>query len=163
MSQWADDERCIEVVASGLPLYHGAQLAVDITLRCAVSSSGEARLGAACVDAIVCTNARADKEQKYSELLAGDRCRLIVVALETGGRWSSEALEFVEGPARARSREAPPNQAVGLSGLEEEMVRMLSVSCAKAFATSFLFGRGALHAVSGADNVPDATDLYGET
>ena len=54
----ADDERCVEVVASGLPLHHGAQLAVDITLRCAVSSSGEARPGAARVDGIVCTNAR---------------------------------------------------------------------------------------------------------
>ena len=29
----ADDERCIEVLASGLPLFHGAQLAVDISLR----------------------------------------------------------------------------------------------------------------------------------
>ena len=35
------------------PLYHGAQLAVDITMRCAVSSSGEARPGAARVDGIV--------------------------------------------------------------------------------------------------------------
>ena len=29
-------------------------------------------------------------------LLEGDRCHLVVVALETGGRWSSEALELVE-------------------------------------------------------------------
>ena len=159
-----NDERCIEVVASGLPLHHGAQLAVDITMRCAVSSSGEARLGAARVDGIVCTNARADKEQKYSELLAGDRCRLIVVALETGGRWSPEALEFVEGLARARALEAPPNQArSAFLAWRRRRYRMLSVSCAKAFATSLLFGCGALHAVSGADgNVPDATDLYGE-
>ena len=27
----ADDERCIEMVASGLPLFHGALVAVDIT------------------------------------------------------------------------------------------------------------------------------------
>ena len=45
---------------------------------------------------------------KYSELLAGDRCRLIVVALETRGRWSPQALEFVEGLARVRVR-GPPN------------------------------------------------------
>ena len=60
-----DDERCFEVVASGLPPYHGAQLAVDITMRCAVLSSGEARPVAARVDGIMCMNARADKEQKY--------------------------------------------------------------------------------------------------
>ena len=94
-----DDERCIEVVASGLPLYHGAQLAVDITMRSAVTSSDEARPGAARVDGIVCINARADKEQKYAELLAGD-----------------------QGLARARAREAPPNQArSAFLGLEEEM------------------------------------------
>ena len=51
-----NDERCVEVVASGLPLYHGVQLAVDI-MRC----SGE-RPGAAHGNEIVCTNARADKE-----------------------------------------------------------------------------------------------------
>ena len=71
-----DDERCIEVVVSGLQLYHDAQLAVDITTRSAVTRSGEARSGAAPVDGIVCMNARADEEQKYAEeLLAGDRCR----------------------------------------------------------------------------------------
>ena len=50
----ADDERCIEVVASGLPLFHGAQLAVDITLRCALTSRGEPRTGAAREDGITC-------------------------------------------------------------------------------------------------------------
>ena len=156
-----DDERCIEVVASGLPLYHGAQLAVDITMRSAVTSSDEARPGADRVDGIVCINARADKEQKYAELLAGDRCRLIFVAL--GGRWSPEALEFIEGLARARAREAPPNQArSAFLAWRRRWTRLLSVSCAKAFATSLLFGPGVLHAVCGADGgVPDATDLYG--
>ena len=65
-----DDKRCIEVVASGLPLYHGAQLAVDITMRSAITSSDEARPGVARVDGIVCINARADKEQKYADLRA---------------------------------------------------------------------------------------------
>ena len=31
----ATDHRAIEVLASGLPLHHGVQLAVDITIRCA--------------------------------------------------------------------------------------------------------------------------------
>ena len=34
-------------------------------------------------------------DAKYHELLSGEKCRLVVVALETGGRWSSEAIEFV--------------------------------------------------------------------
>ena len=90
----ADDERCIEVVASGLPLFHGAhQQAVDITLRCALTSRGAPRTGAAREDGITCHNARADKAQKYAELLVGDRFLFVVVALETGERWSTEALE----------------------------------------------------------------------
>ena len=36
----ATDEREIEVVAAGLPAHYGAQLAVDITLRSAVTSVG---------------------------------------------------------------------------------------------------------------------------
>ena len=43
----ATDEREVEVVASGLPLQHGAQLAIDVTLRSALTSFGTA-----------CTNAR---------------------------------------------------------------------------------------------------------
>ena len=81
----ANDERAVEVLASGLPLFHGAQLAVDTTLRCALTTSGTPRPGAAALDGIVCAAARADKELKYSELLSGDRCRLVVVAMEDWG------------------------------------------------------------------------------
>ena len=42
----ASDERSIEVLASGLPL-HGAQLAIDFTLRSALTSCGSAIPGAA--------------------------------------------------------------------------------------------------------------------
>ena len=35
------DERSIEVLASGLPAHHGAQLAVDITLRSLLTAQGE--------------------------------------------------------------------------------------------------------------------------
>ena len=36
-----------------------------------------------------------------------DRCRLVVVGIESGGRWSPEAVEFVDMLAGARAREAP--------------------------------------------------------
>ena len=44
------DAREIEVLASGLPMHHGAQLAVDITLRSAVNASGGACANAATVN-----------------------------------------------------------------------------------------------------------------
>ena len=37
-----EDDRSVEVLTSGLPMHHGAQLAVDITLRSAVTSFGAA-------------------------------------------------------------------------------------------------------------------------
>ena len=54
----ANDEREVEVLASGLPLEHGAQLAVDVTLRSAVTASGRACPNAAVVDGAVANAAR---------------------------------------------------------------------------------------------------------
>ena len=95
MAVSAQDERAIEVLASGLPIHHGAQLAVDVTMRCALTAQGLASPGAAHINGAAALRARRDKELKYQELVAGNRCALVVVAVETGGRWSSEAVDFV--------------------------------------------------------------------
>ena len=96
---------------------------MDVTLRSALTATRLPRPGAAVVDGIVCTSARAEKERKYNELLHGDNCRLVVVALETGGRWSLEAVNFSErkvgdGPRR----DAPPNlqRSVFLAPLDSQ-------------------------------------------
>ena len=87
----ATDHRAIEVLASGLPLYHGVQLAVDITIRCAHTAESRACPNAATTNGAVLQAARVQKATKYAEFLHGDRCRLVVVGVETGGRWSDEA------------------------------------------------------------------------
>ena len=115
----ANDEREVEVLASGLPLEPGAQLAVDDTFRSA----------AAVVDGAVANAARRDKERKHSELVEGLRCKLVVVAIETGGRWSVEACNLVENLAWAKSREAPVLQRSAFSAWRRRWTRMmLSVS-----------------------------------
>ena len=149
----AHDDRAIEVLATGLPLFFGAQLAVDITLRCALAADGTAHPGAARVDGAVCTRAREDEETKYSELLRGDRCRLVVVALETGGRWSEEALQFVESLAAIRARDVPPAMFHSGKLAWRWWVRLLSVSCARSFPSSLVALPTALHALGGADGV----------
>ena len=53
----AADEWAIEVLASGLEMNHGAQLAVDITVRSAVTSCGRARLNPVTVDGAVLVEA----------------------------------------------------------------------------------------------------------
>ena len=80
----ATDARRIEVLVQDLPCFGGAQLAVDVTLRCALTRTGEPHPHAADVDGAVLVKARHDKKTTYPELLNSGRCRLVVVAIETG-------------------------------------------------------------------------------
>ena len=83
-------------------------------------------------------NARGDKERKYSELLQSRRCRLIVVAISTGGRWSSEALDFIHNLAWAKAQAAPVYLRTSVAfSWQRRWMRMLSVATASAFAHSF--------------------------
>ena len=61
-------------------------MAVDTTVRSALTCAGLPVAGAAREDGTVALGAHAEKEAKYSELAAGARCELVVFALETGGR-----------------------------------------------------------------------------
>ena len=127
----AADERAIEVLASG------AQLAVDITVRSPLTSTGLARPGAATTDGAVLVRARADKEAKYTELLQGNRCHLVVVGLETGSRWSTETTTFVDMLAAGRAREVPSvlRRSTHLAS-RRRWTRMLAVSCGRSFDDS---------------------------
>ena len=100
------DNRRLECVVNGLPPL-GQQLAVDATLVNPLKRTEDARPQAHCKDGVALAEARKDKERKYPELLIGTRCRLVVVAMEVGGRWSEEAHYFLETLAEARAKAAP--------------------------------------------------------
>ena len=100
----AEDARQIEVLAQDLPYFGGAQLAVDVTLRCVLSCEGEAHPHAADTDGAVLLKARADKEMTCPEVATSGRCRLVVMAIETGGRWSEEAAEMIQLLSHAKAR-----------------------------------------------------------
>ena len=51
--------------------------------------------------------ARKIHEDRYPELLSGDRGRLVVLGTETGGRWAPEALTILRNLAEAKSRSSP--------------------------------------------------------
>ena len=82
--------------------------------------------GAAHIDGAAAVRARRDKELKYQELVVGNLCALVVVAVETGGHWSREAVDFVSSLAEACARDAPP------------LLRLCSLSCGRAFASSLV-------------------------
>ena len=75
------DNRRLEVVAHGLPLHGGAQLAIDTTLVSTLTRDGTARPGADWHDGVALTEASRRKERTYLELSGeGGRARLVVLA-----------------------------------------------------------------------------------
>ena len=98
------DGRRLEVIVDGLPLHSGAQLAVDTTLVCALHRDGTPVGRAAQQDGVVLQSARRRKERTYPELLGRRaRSKLVVLAVEVGGRWS-ETRMFLSLLARAKVR-----------------------------------------------------------
>ena len=78
-----------------------------VTLRCALTATGDARPHAAAVDGAIAEGARQDNEDAYPELASGTRCELVVVALETGGRWNEQDVELIDDLASARAQSVP--------------------------------------------------------
>ena len=133
-------ERQIEIVANGLPLWHGAQLAIDATLVAPLSRNGAARPRADQVAGATIAHAtRKKRHQTYPELLRASQCRLVVFALETGGRWGDEALDLLRRLARAKAREAPPwLRASAAQGWANHWSGMISVAAQRALAASLV-------------------------
>ena len=81
------DARRLEVVADGLPLFGGAQLAIETTLFSSVQADGKPRPQCARVDSAALSEARRRKQRTYPELSGTQgRARLVVLAAEVGGR-----------------------------------------------------------------------------
>ena len=92
------DGRRLEVVADGLTLWQGAQLAMDTTLVSPLRRDGSARPRAADHGAAL------DEPELSGD---GGRARLVVLAAEVGGRWSSETANFLVSLAKAKALASP--------------------------------------------------------
>ena len=103
----AHDHRQLEIIANGFTLWGGAQLAVDTTLISPVRRNGTPQPGADTEDGVQLQTARRRKELRYRELVQSRRCRLVVLALKVGGRWSDDAVSFVRLLAKAKARTVP--------------------------------------------------------
>ena len=77
------DARAIEVLVSGLPLWHGAQIAIDATWVSPIHRNGEPRPRAASEPGVTLHKAaRRNFTQTYPEFQSSTRCRLAVFGLE---------------------------------------------------------------------------------
>ena len=134
-----DDGRHIEVIAAGLPGVGGAQIALDATLVSPVQANGLPRPRAAFNDGVALQTARELKNSKYPELMRSRRCRLVVTAMEIGGRWSEEAWLFLALLAEAKARSSPPLLRRSIvSCLMRRWSGMIAVAAQSAFAASLL-------------------------
>ena len=137
----ATDGRRIEVVANGLPLWRGAQIAVDTPLVSPLQRCGEPRPGADVEPGCALRHAEARKHRTYPELRAGGqgRCRLVVFGMEVGGRFSPNALAFIRRLARTRGRaRAPWNAAAAGRALTRRWHCLASLAALRAHAQALL-------------------------
>ena len=149
------DNRRLEVVADGLPLFHGAQLVVPLW---SVLSEQMVFHEGSVSDVTGLRWTRRTKELRYPEL-SGDqgRARLVVFACETGGRWCEEAHDFLRQLARARARWEPPEiRQAARRAWFRRWCTALACCAAQAFALSLLERRGG-YGVDG--EVPSTCDV----
>ena len=134
----AIDERTIEVLASGLPMNHGAQLAVDITTR----SAGD-RLRKSVPERCHCGWVRAHRSQTRQGGSTQSCCKATGVSLS----WSELRPEAGGVPRQSRSlkvwqhREHEKHQMVRFSfflAWQKRWSRTYSISCCRAFCTRTL-------------------------
>ena len=97
---FATDSRRLDVVVDGRHLFGCCQLgscllAVDTTLVCAMHCDGTPHDGAPDREGVALEAARRRKERRSPELVGPrSRARLVVLAVEVGGRWSAETCSI---------------------------------------------------------------------
>ena len=133
------DERRIEVIANGLPLWNGSQLAVDTTLVSLLTSTGQPRRHQGQCQGAALRLARRAKERTYPELLGHGRSRLVVLGLEIGGRWSRESTTVIKLLAQHRAATSPPNlRNAATIAWTSRWTALLAAAAMRSFASSLL-------------------------
>ena len=150
------DAHKLEIVVDGLQLFGGTQLAIGTTLVSAVRQDGTPRPGATVRDG---GEARRRKERVYPELTGvGGRARLVVIAGEVGGRWSSETAHFLSTLAAAKARSVP--QVLQVRARMAWKTEMGDLSCAA--ARSFALSLGEVRASPGVDGEIPSVHVVGD-
>ena len=79
------------------------------------------------------------KSRTYPEFGQQGRCKLVVLALEVGGRWSTATQTFLRALARGRALASPSHSRAALAhALQRRWGQMLTVAANTAFSSSLL-------------------------
>ena len=88
----------------------------------------------------------------YPELAENSCCRLVVVGLEIGGRFSEEAADLIRQLSFAKARAAPAYlHKATVHARERRWSRVLAISAASTYTASLLLDRAALEAEAAAN------------
>ena len=111
----------------------------DITLVSPLRADGSPVSGAAYRDGVALEEAEHRKRITYPEPASSANGRLQVLALETEGRWSSEAVAFLSSVAWAQAREVPSVlRAAAVHARRARWAAMLFVAAQGSFAATLL-------------------------
>ena len=147
------DGRCVEIVASGLPIDQGVPLAVDATLVSPLRGDGRPQPGAASRPGASLRRAEQAKRRAYPELVNSSLLRLTTVAVELGGRMNLAARRLLRAAAAARARAEPlPLRPAAARRWLGRWQAMLAVAAQRALAASITDDGSAL--LDGYDGAP---------
>ena len=155
------DGRRLEVVAEGLTLFGGCQLALDATLVSPLHGDGTQRRGADVTDGAASGEARKDKARTHPELCRGNgRALLVVIAGEVGGPWSEETKSFLWCLASAKAASVTRRLfGSARAAWYRRWSCLLTCSAAKGFASSLVGVRGSPGA---GDQVPSVHEVLAD-
>ncbi len=135
----ASDGRQIEVVVTGLPIEHGIPVAVDATMVSPLHADGTPHAGAAARPGVALERGRKDKERTYPELLTSSRLRLLMAAVETGGRMSKDALRLLSELSTFKASSEPPAlRASAARAWRARWLTMISTVCQDSLAATLV-------------------------
>jgi len=133
------DDRQVEIMATGLPLYQGLPLVCDASLVSPVKANGIPRPRAAHEPGIAIANIEDVKATTYPELVSSTQCKFLVLAGEVGGRWSATTCRLLRDLAAAKSQNAAPRLRKSAAfAWENRWWSMISVATQNALAATLV-------------------------
>ena len=133
------DGRQLEIVAAGLSFARGAPLGCDVTMVSPLHATGQPWPNAATRNGVAIARGEKDKQDTYPELVNSPHCHLVILACETGGRWSQTCLRLIKHLATTKAQSAPSRlQGSARFAWSARWWSMLSVAAQTTLASSLL-------------------------
>ena len=103
------DQRRVDLVAYGLPIFNGLPIACDATLVSPLTGAGEPVPNACKEYGAAMQVARERKQKQYPEFFnqSVPHATFMVLPCEVGGRWGEECLDIVKLLAKCRVQSVP--------------------------------------------------------